>query len=553
MAKTTTKRTPRKKGKAAPATAMSDTAATVEMASTAGGAVSDRDALLMRVDAEYQEFRQTSERLFAGLTGRGDAASSLTNKKVAQRARKFFRWDGPSHQIVRMWTDYSIGNGIVAHKAEEEGKQDTLDAFWEHPANRLQLSSFGQRRNSDRTLVDGNLYYALFVTNGVVKVRVIDSLQMVGTISNPEDSDEVWLYVRETVDKAQKKTTWLYLSLDAFREKNVTVTEDTTLAENAHAVNVAEDGTVKVTHGSKVRFTEKAAVYHLMFNAVGFDSTGLSVLAGCMDWAFLFLKFMKARSAIQQARAQFITKTAIKGGPTDVANFVAARDSTITATDRTDTNPPHAYGSEEVHNQAVAPVEIKQETGGGDAIKDGGQLLQACGLYAGIFPIYLGAGESFRLATATAMVGPMIRMFSAYQKLLTDTYALISEFALEQSAGSDTGSNNVTILAAPVEEEEAAERLKAVAAAATALGLQGDEQVRRLTLTLMGVENPDDVEAEATEDDDEPGMSSAEGYLAMRESVQALTQTLRAKNEPDSAPDDETGAADGDQEETDDA
>jgi len=57
-------------------------------------------------------------------------------------------------------------------------------------------------------------------------------------------------------------------------------------------------------------------------------------------------------------------------------------------------------------------------------------LLAHAGLAGRIFPHYLGRGEAFRLATATAMEGPVLRAFNRYQLFWSSVWSDVTKVVL---------------------------------------------------------------------------------------------------------------------------
>jgi len=117
-------------------------------------------------------------------------------------------------------------------------------------------------------------------------------------------------------------------------------------------------------------------------------------------------------------------------------------------------------------------------------------LLQMFGAAVGIFPHYFGAGEAFKLATATAMERPMRVMFEAYQEIWSDTYADIFSYVLAENGKLD---EYVDIDFPPIVEKDATESVKAIVELITALPELNVPEMQKLLLTKIGINNPDEV------------------------------------------------------------
>jgi hypothetical protein len=91
---------------------------------------------------------------------------------------------------------YVWGKGVEI-SARDEDVNTLLQAFME--ANQKVL--FGSRaheENEKGLYADGELFFALFTDplTGMVQVRSLDAVEVTDVITNPEDRDEVWYYLR---------------------------------------------------------------------------------------------------------------------------------------------------------------------------------------------------------------------------------------------------------------------------------------------------------------------------------------------------------------------
>ena len=97
-------------------------------------------------------------------------------------SRLYHARDPLAHQAIRLWTDYTFGSGTTWSVPEKEGEnreptRKAMEAFWGARANRTLLSAQGQRRSSDKALVDGEIFFALFL-GPEVKIRRVDPLEI---------------------------------------------------------------------------------------------------------------------------------------------------------------------------------------------------------------------------------------------------------------------------------------------------------------------------------------------------------------------------------------
>ena len=386
-----------------------------------------------------------------------------TRQSSVQKARLYYNRDPLSKQAIRIWTGYSIGRGIN-FKAKDEKADNILHKFWDSRANSSILSSQGQFKSSDKLLVDGEIFFALF-SGKDIKIRRIDPLEITEIVTNPEDQDEVLFYKR------------------CFMKGSTEITQ-----YYADWTNKKPSVAVADARGKSVVATEDAVIYHVAINTLG--RRGVSLLLPAFDWTKAHRKFIEARASITQALAKFAWRAKVKGGATQVAAIKNKFQSNLATGGSTENNPPAAAGSTWVENEGLDLTPIKTETGASNAQVDANMLLQMFGAAVGIFPHYFGAGEAFKLATATAMERPMRVMFEAYQEIWSDTYADIFSYVLAENGKLD---EYVDIDFPPIVEKDATESVKAIVELITALPELNVPEMQKLLLTKIGINNPDEV------------------------------------------------------------
>ena len=101
---------------------------------------------------------------------------ATTRIASVQLSRQYYYTDPMAAQAVRLWTDYTFGSGMTWN-TEDEPAQKVLEGVWNDPSNQCVYSARGQRLSSDKHLVDGEIFFALFLgIKGEAQVRRIDPL-----------------------------------------------------------------------------------------------------------------------------------------------------------------------------------------------------------------------------------------------------------------------------------------------------------------------------------------------------------------------------------------
>ena len=385
-----------------------------------------------------------------------------------KNARVYYLRDPLSKQAIRIWTGYSIGRGIN-WQAADEGADKILREFWGATANQSVLSTQGQGQSSDKLLVDGEVFFVFFPAkgNGVTKIRRIDPLEITEIITDPDDRDTVLLYKREF---------WAGSTMHTLYYPDYT--------------NETPNESARDKDGKEVTADQQSPIYHVAFNTLA--PRGVSLLYSAMDWSRAHRKFVEARASITQALAKFAWKAKVKGGSTAVSAVQSQLQSSLATGRGTENNPPAAAGSTWVENQGLDLTPIKTESGASAAQTDANMLLQMFGAAVGVFPHYFGAGEAFRLATATAMERPMQIQFESYQKMWSDTYDNIFNYVLNENNISED-KRFIDIDFPPITEKDAMAAINAVAQIITVMPALDTDEVRKLVLTNLGVNNPEEV------------------------------------------------------------
>jgi len=378
------------------------------------------------------------------------AAERITNLKLS---RLYATKDPMGKQAIRLWTDYTFGTGMT-WQVEDEGAKKALEGFWNAKANRKILGAAGQRKSSNKLLIDGEVYFALFLgAKGEAQIRRIDPLEITEIITDPDDKEDERFYRREWSDRQGKRHEAIYRSTD----------------------NIKDEAVLDMS-GNSVRKTDDAIVYRLEYN----DRNPL--LLPALIWMKYHTKFLGSRIAVMLALAKFAWRSKVKGGQTAV-------DAIKAKTHGQDV----AAGSQLVENLGVDTTPIKTETGASAAYQDGRMIkLMICSA-VGIPEQYFGDISIGNLATAKTVELPMMKMFQSYQKVWADTYQDIDEIILEHNGVSPDNWY--------IDRDFPAIAPEDVAAAATAIvqiltvmpELAYSDDVKQIALMTLGVNDPAEV------------------------------------------------------------
>lgn len=329
-------------------------------------------------------------------TGDVITVERVTNLKLS---RLYYAKDPLGKQSIRLWTDYTFGTGMTWSVVEEnKATQKALESFWDSKANQSVLSARGQRLSSDKLLVDGEVFFAIFLgTKDEVKIRRIDPLEITEIITDPDDKEDVKFYRREWIDAQSKGHKDIYRS----------------------TTNLKNEATKDAT-GASVQKTEDALIYHLTYNTI--SQRGNPLLLPALVWMKYYTRFLSSRIAIMLALAKFAWKSKVKGGQMAVDAVKAKTDQQVI---------PAA--SHLVENLGVDTTPIKTDTGASNAYQDGRMIKLQIAAAVGIPEQYFGDISIGNLATAKTVELPMMKMFQSYQAVWNDAYQDIDEVILEHA------------------------------------------------------------------------------------------------------------------------
>lgn len=324
----------------------------------------------------------------------GDVITSQERITNLQLSRLYATKDPMGKQAIRLWTDYTFGSGM-AWDTEDKPAKKALEGFWSSPANQAVLSARGQRKSSDKLLIDGEVFFAIFLgPEGKAKIRLIDPLEITEIITDPDDKEDVRFYRRQWSDTTGTPHTTIYRS----------------------TTNIKNEAT-KDSLGATVQKTDDALIYHLTYNTI--TQRGNPLLLPALIWMKYHTKFLSSRIAIMLALAKFAWKSKVKGGQTAV-------DAIKAKTNQQQINA----ASQLIENLGVDTTPIKAETGASAAYQDGRMIKLMIAAAVGIPEQYFGDISIGNLATAKTVELPMMKMFQSYQKVWEDTYQDIDEVVL---------------------------------------------------------------------------------------------------------------------------
>ena len=323
-------------------------------------------------------------------------AERITNLKLS---RLYSTKDPLGKQSIRLWTDYTFGSGMTWSVDEKEADtKKALESFWDSRANQVVLSARGQRKSSDKLLIDGEIFFAIFLgSQRSATIRWVDPLEITEIITDSDDVENAKFYRRGWSDTQGRVHEAIYRSWTNIKNEPA-----------------------KDSQGANVQKTDDALIYHLAYNTI--TQRGNPLLLPALTWMKYYTKFLSSRIAVMLALAKFVWRTKIQGGQ-------AAVDAIKAKTEGKEVNA----GSQLLENMGSDTTPIKADTGAGGAYQDGRMIKLQVAAAVGIPEQYFGDISIGNLATAKTVELPMMKMFTSYQKVWEDAYKDINSIILEHN------------------------------------------------------------------------------------------------------------------------
>ncbi|MCJ7669536.1 MAG: hypothetical protein MUO61_03345 [Dehalococcoidia bacterium] len=353
------------------------------------------DSILREATQQVEDALSLEDKGWVNLSTQSVIIPDADRITTVKEARLYFLKDPLAHRAVSLMTDYSFGTGI-SWNCKDDPASKIISAFWSSPDNKVIFSSKGQRKSSDKLLIDGEIFFAVFLGNETT-VRRVNPLEITEVITDPDDIENVRFYKREWTDTKGSSHLSYYRSF-------------------ANLENKACPDSL----GKSIQKTEDALVYHLAINDL--TQRGNSFLLPALEWIKLYRKFLASRVAVMLALARFAWKVKVQGGQTAVnATKAVYHEEEIKA------------GSTSIENMGADLQPIRTDSGASQAYQDGRQIKLQVSAGTGWPEQYFGDISIGNLATAKTVELPVQKMCESYQAIWTGAYTDLFQLILNEN------------------------------------------------------------------------------------------------------------------------
>lgn len=411
---------------------------------------------------------------------------------------------------IRIGYIWGQGVQIRARAAGDEQAQDVnavVQAFWD--ANAATLSGTTAHDQLERGVAtEGNVYIACFTSplSGDVRVRTALADEVVDIVTNPEDRDEPWFYVREVPQKVVEKA----YQPGQTRTRNQ-------VARIAHpALGYRPQQRPKSIDGIPIRWD--APMKHVKVNPVAGWRFGVPDVYASLAWARAYKDFLVDWAQLTHSLSLIAWQAT--GGSKSKAQTVAAGIAKAANGPGVGAIPP--VGSGPAGQTAVGTADVKLEAvskSGATIDANSGKPLAgmaAAGLGLPVTMLLADPGITGARAVAETLDLPTILEMGMRRLLWQAAFTEIIEYVIDQAAiaprgglrgtmsRDEWGALHVTLTGKvektldwdwpPLVDVDPVELVKAIVSASdTTVGRAIPLVLLRLLLNALGVKDVDEV------------------------------------------------------------
>lgn len=385
---------------------------------------------------------------------------------------------------------------------------DLKSKFYKNATNQKYLFSPQAWGEMEAALgTDGN--FALLVDKGGItkanpdkaKVQRIPLVQIVGTVANPENPEDIWFYRRE----------WTTIVNSATEEAESKVEH---IAYYPAIDYDMTNGKPRQIRGKQVIYTAALAVTQV--NKQTGWRWGIGDITAVIFWAGAHKKFLEMCAQLVQAYSRFAFKAT---QPTR-----AGVNATATKVAQQPAYDPYSQGQSNVGDIAVmgTGANLQAIRGGGSVDFKAGSPLAgyvAAGLEIPLTELMADATDANR-SSAETLNSSTTRAMKTRQELHKRFFEQIFNYL---------GLEDVKLKFPPIEEEQILKQLQAIAAVLP-LNVLSAKEVRKLVAKAFDVDNPDKLPTE-----EELGLLLAANHTAAKEAAD-IAKTAAENPAPVAAP-----------------
>lgn len=372
------------------------------------------------MDTQYADFLMRNLISYQAIGG-GDTSDSY-REKIVKLSRSLYLSNTIIQYATETFTNYAFSNRPTL-VATDPAAQEVWNEFFNADRN---TPLFGEREIhtlSEDQLRDGELFFVFTAStvDGETTCRTVPTEQIKEIVTDPDDS-RVVLYYRRDWTSGTDSYSLYYPDWHASKEQ----LSRAKLPPTAKKANEVKQETINAP-GTDVVMMQ--AAYRKV------NKRGWPMVTAALSWITDYDDLVHGQVVRAKASQSIVEKVKANTGQRGIDMIKQQIGTSLTGSDSTERNPPPAPGSVWLENNQLTREWLNRPTGAQDMEKDSLMVLRLIILAYGMFPHYAGVGEAYRLATATAMEGPILRTFQRYlgfwSSVWRDMSRIVIDFAEE--------------------------------------------------------------------------------------------------------------------------
>ncbi|HLZ59419.1 MAG TPA: hypothetical protein VKR06_20940 [Ktedonosporobacter sp.] len=291
-----------------------------------------------------------------------------------------------------MTTSFVLGEGVTVSAANRQ-VQAVIEAFWQHPENRMDERIYGL---CTELSLFGEQFIHFFVNryDGSVVIRQIDPSLIDQVETDPEDVEKPLRYHRRPIGQVMSATSGDPPNFDPTKPMD--------------------------TEGRWFKAGDE--VVQIAINKVSNAKRGKSDLATLLPWLRRYKDWLVDRVRINKYKAAFLWEVTLRGA-----------DKKAIDRKRMEYTYPPEPGSVIIHNDAEQWSAIEPHIQSNDAGQDGRQIKLMVAVGASLPEHYLSDGDNGNRATAAEMSLPTLLKFKRRQRVVKYMLRCILNRVIEEA------------------------------------------------------------------------------------------------------------------------
>jgi hypothetical protein len=328
-------------------------------------------------------------------------------------------------RLINVCADYVFARGVEISSPDDTANEILAEFFTE---NKDTLGQHALMELEKRKDYDGNLFFAFFSDTqdaGKVSVRMIDAMEIMDVVSDPDDSTKPWYYRRIWTQKNFSTVTG--------------VTSNTTTEAWYPALGYDPADKPPTIQTRPVMWD--TPIYHRKAGHITTWTFGCPRAYPAIDWARTAKDYLTNCASVAQALSEIARTITTKGGQQALEGIKQQLQTQVGPAGGQslwDSNPPAVTGATFASGPGTKIEAFKTQGAGQDPEKVRQYKLYCCMVF-GVPETFLADVATGNLATATSLDRPTETGFLAKQEVWIEDLTTIAMHVLKVSSRAPKG------------------------------------------------------------------------------------------------------------------